>query len=92
MTRRTRSHAQHSDALPPTAEPISEQGGHQNMNDLHMGDLPEHRPGKKPMTFVPDNGIDLGDITRRTERVEDMIEAFQSTVNQLNQFLLQATG
>ena len=40
-----------------------------------MEELPEHRPGKELMTFVPDNGIDLGDIARRTELVEDMIEA-----------------
>ena len=53
-----------------------------------MEELPEHRPGKEPMTFVPDNGIDLGDITRHTERVEDMIGAVQSIVDQLNQFLL----
>ena len=92
MTRRTRSHAQYSDAPPPIIEPIPKQGGHQNVNDLRMEELPEHRPGKEPMTFVPDNGIDLGDIARRTERVEDMIETVQSTVNQLNQFLLQATG
>ena len=61
------------------------------MNDLHMEELPEHRLGNEPM-IIPDNGINLGDLTRRTERVEDMIGAVQTTVNQLNQFLLRATG
>ena len=92
MTRRTKSHAQHSDAPPPTAEPIHEQGSQQDMNDLHMKELPKHRLRKEPMTIVPDNGIDLGDLTRRTEWVEDVIGVVQTTINQLNQFLIRATG
>ena len=57
-----------------------------------MEEVPEHRPGKKPMTVAADNGIDLGELTRRTERMEDVIGAVQTTINQLNQFLIRATG
>ena len=92
MTRRTKSYAQHSDAPPLAAEPIPEQGGQQDMNNLHMEEVPEHRPGKELMIVAADNGIDLGELTHRTEQMEDVIGAIQMTVNQLNQFLLRATG
>ena len=91
MARRTRSHTQHSDAPPPAAEPVPKQGGQQDVNKLHVEEVPEHRLGKESMTVAADNGIDLGEIMRRIERMEDVIGAIQTTVNQLNQFLLRAT-
>ena len=44
------------------------------------------------MTIKADNGANLGELTRHTELLEDVIAAFQTIVNQLNQFLIQATG
>ena len=44
------------------------------------------------MVVGVDDDANLGELTRRTERLKDMIGAVQSTVNQLNQFLVQATG
>ena len=92
MVRRTRSHAQHSDLPPPSVDPIQEQGGQQDLNNLHVEEAPEHRPRKEPMVIEADDSANLGELTRRTERLVDMIEAVQTTVNQLNQFLIQATG
>ena len=82
MTRRTRSHAQHSDAPPPATEPIPGQGGQQDVNNLHVEEVPEHCPGKEPMTVALDNGFDLGDLMRRTERVEDVIGVVQTMVKE----------
>ena len=39
-----------------------------------------------------DDKTNLGDLTCRTERLEDVIKAVQTTVNQLNQFLIEAIG
>ena len=86
------SHAQHSDVQPAIADLIQEQGGQQDLNNLHAEEVPEHRPGKELMTVAADDNANLGELTRRTERPEDMIGAVQTIVNQLNQFILRATG
>ena len=91
MTRRTRSQAQHSDLPPPPADPTQEQGRQSDLNDNHAEDVPEHRLGKEPMIIEADNGTNLGDLTCCTEQLEDVIGVVQTTVNQLNQFLIQAT-
>ena len=88
MTRRTRSHTQHSDAPPSAAELIPDQGGQRDINNLHVEEVLEHRPGKEPMTIATDNGIDLGELSRHIEQMEGVIRAVQTTVTQLNQFLL----
>ena len=44
------------------------------------------------MIIETDDDTNLGELARRTERLEDMIGAIQTMVNQLNQFLIQATG
>ena len=72
-------------------EPIPEQGGQQDMNNLHMEEIPEHRLGKEPMAIVDDGDANLGEPTHRTERLEDVIRAVQMTVNLLNQFFVRAT-
>ena len=43
---------------------------------------------KKSMVVDADDNANLGELTRRTERLEDVIGAVQTTVNQLNQFLV----
>ena len=92
MARRTRSHAQHFDLPPAAVNPFQEQGGQQDLNSLHAEEVPEHRPGKDSMIVAADDDANLGELTRRTERLKDVIRAIQMTVNQLNQFLLRATG
>ena len=62
------------------------------MNDHHAEEVSEHYPGKEPMIFEADDGANLGELTHHTELLEDVIEAVQTTVNQLNEFLIQATG
>ena len=75
--------------MPPVAiDPVPEQGSQQDLNNLHAEEVPEHRPGKELMTVAVDNDANLGELTRRTERLEDVIRAVQMTINQLNQFLL----
>ena len=44
------------------------------------------------MTVAVNDDANLGELTRRTKWLEDVIGAVQMTVNQLNQFLVQATG
>ena len=44
------------------------------------------------MVVEADDGANLGELMRRTERLENVIGVVQTTVNQLNQFLIQATG
>ena len=92
MAKRTRSYAQHSDLPPPSVDPIQEQGGQQDLNNLYAEEVSKHRPGKEPMTVEVDDGANLGELTRCTERLEDVIGAVQTMVIQLNQFLVQATG
>ena len=92
MARRTKSQAQHFDLPPPSTDPVQEQSGHQDLNNLHAEEVPEHRPGKQPMVIDPNDNCNLGELTYRTELLEDMIGAVQMTVNQLNQFLVRATG
>ena len=75
MARRTRSHIQHSDLPPATVDPVQEQGGQQDLNNLHAEEVPEHRPGKEPMAVTADNDANLGQLTRRTELLEDVIGA-----------------
>ena len=84
MARRTRSHAQHFDAPPAATDPVQEQGGQQDLNNLDTEEVLEHRPGKEPMIVVADEDANLGELTRRIERLEDVIGAIQTTVNQLN--------
>ena len=44
------------------------------------------------MIIKVDDKTNLGDFTRHTERLADVIRVVQTTVNQLNQFLIQAIG
>ena len=44
------------------------------------------------MITEADDGTNLGELTHCTDQLEDVIGAVQTTVNQLNQFLIQATG
>ena len=44
------------------------------------------------MITEADDDTNLGELTRHTEQLEDVIEAVQTMVNQLNQFLIQAIG
>ena len=92
MARKTRFYAQYSNLPPPSTEPIQEQGSQLDLNDYPAEEVLEHRPGKEPMTIKVDDGTNLGELTRRTERLGDVIGAVQRTINQLNQFLIQATG
>ena len=92
MARRTRSHTQQYDLPPPSTDPVQEQGSQQDLNNLHAEEILEHRPGKEPMAVEADDGANLGKLTRRTERLEDVIGAVQTMINQLNQFLVRATG
>ena len=78
MARRTRPEAPHSD-LP-------------DLNDNHANEVPKHCLGKEQMIIEADDDTNLGEFTRQTERLEDVIEAVQITVNQLNQFLIKDTG
>ena len=84
MARKTRSHTQHSDLPPPSPNPVQEQGGQQDLNDHHAEEVLEHRLGKEPMTIEADDGANLGELTSRTEQLEDVIRVVQTTVNQLN--------
>ena len=43
------------------------------------------------MVVEANDDANLGELTHRTEWLVDVIGAVQSTVNQLNQFLVQAT-
>ena len=86
------SHAQHSNLPPLSVDPIQEQGCQPDLNEHLAKEASEHRPGKEPMIVEADDGINLWELTRRTERLEDVIGAVQTTINQLNQFLIQATG
>ena len=73
MARRTRSHAQHSDLPPPSAYPVQEQGGQQDLNNLYADEVLEHCPGKETMAVKADDGANLGELTCRTEQLEDVI-------------------
>ena len=88
MARKTRSHAQHSDLPPPSADPVQKPGGQQDLNNLHAEEVQEHRPGKEQMVVEANDGANLRELTCCTERLEDVIGAVQTTVNQLNQFLI----
>ena len=44
------------------------------------------------MITEANDDTNLLELMRRIERLEDMIGAIHTTVNQLNQFLIQATG
>ena len=92
MARRTRCHAQHSNLPPPSADPVQEQGGQQDLNNLYAEEVPEHHPGKEPMVVDADDDANLRELMHRTERLKDMIGAIQTMVNQLNQFLVRVTG
>ena len=92
MARKTRYHAQNSDLPPPSIDPIQEQGVQPDLNDHNAEEVLEHRPRKEPMITEADNDTNLGELTRYNERLEDVIGATQTTVNQLNQCLIQATG
>ena len=70
MTRRTRSHVQHSDLRPAATDPVQEQGGQQDLNNLHAEEVLEHPAGKEPMVVVTDDDANLGELTCRTERLE----------------------
>ena len=91
MARRTRSHTQHSNLPPLSVDPVQEQSGQQDLNDHHAKEVLEHRHGKEPMTIKVNDNANLGALMRRTEWLEDVIGAVQTIVNQLNQFLIQAT-
>ena len=43
------------------------------------------------MVVIADEDVNLRQLTRRTELLEDMIGVVQTTVNQLNEFIVQAT-
>ena len=58
------------------------------MNNLHMEEVPEHRPGKELMAVANDDDAILGELTRRTECLDDVIGAIQTKVNLLNQFFV----
>ena len=44
------------------------------------------------MVVATNDDANLGELMRRTERLKDVIEAIHTMVNQLNQFLVRATG
>ena len=44
------------------------------------------------MVVAADEDANLGQFTRRIEWLEDMIGVVQTMVNQLNEFLVRATG
>ena len=92
MARRTRSHTQHSDLPPLSVDPIPEQGSQPDLNDHHAEEALKHCPGKKLMIVEANDGTNLGELKCRTERLENVIGAIQTTINQLNQFIIQATG
>ena len=89
MARRTRSHGKHSDLPPVFVDTIQEQGGQQDPNNLYVEEVPEHRLGKEPMVVDADGDANLGELTCHTERLEDVIRAVQTTVNQLNSSLFE---
>ena len=82
MARRTKYQVQHSDLPPSSSDPIQEQGDQPNLNDHHAEEASKHRHGKDPMIVEANDGTNL--LTRCTERLEDVISAVQTTVNQLN--------
>ena len=43
------------------------------------------------MIIEVDDGTSLGELTRHTEWLEDVIRVVQTTVSQLTQFLIQVT-
>ena len=92
MAGRTRSHAQHSDLPPLSSDLVQEQGGQQDLNNLHAEEVLKHHPGKESMAVEADNDANLGELTRHTEQLEDVIRAVQTMINQLNEILIQATG
>ena len=91
MARRTRSQAQHFGLPPPPADPTQEHDGQPNLNNNCAEEVQEHCPGKKLMITEADDNTNLEELTRRINRLEDMIGTVQTTINQLNQFLIQAT-
>ena len=75
MARRTKSHAQHSDAPPAKAYPVQEQGGQQDLNNLRAEGVPEHHLGKKSINVAADDDVNLGELTGCTKWLEDVIGA-----------------
>ena len=61
------------------------------MNNLQAKGVAEHPSRKEPMVVRDDDNANLGELMRRTERLQDVIGAIQLMFNQLNQFLVQAT-
>ena len=92
MTRRTRFPAQHSDLPLASVDLVQEQGGQQDLNNLHAEEVPKHRPRKELMAINVDDNANLEELTRCTERLEDVIGAVQTMVNQLNQSLVLGQG
>ena len=80
MAGRTRSHAQHSDLPPPPADPTPKQGRQPDLNNHHAKEVPEHRRGKEPMITEADDDTNLGELTRRTKLLKDVIGAIQTTI------------
>ena len=62
MARRTKSNAWHSDLPAPSADPVQEQGGQQDLNNLHAEEFLEYRPRKEPMVVEADDGANLGEL------------------------------
>ena len=83
MARITRSQAQHFDLPPTPANPTQEEGGLSNLNDNHAEDVLKHHPRKEPMITRADNGTNLGDLTRHTERLEKLAYAVVNTSRKL---------
>ena len=75
MVGRTRSHAQHSDLPPSSADPVQEQSGQQDLNNLHVEEVFEYRPGKELIAVDADDDANLGELMRSIERLEDVIGA-----------------
>ena len=73
MARKTRSHTQHSDLTLAAADPVQEQGGQQDLNNLHAEEVPEHHPGKELITIAANDNANLGELTCRTVRLKDVI-------------------
>ena len=63
MAKRTRPHAQQSDLPPLFVDPIYEQGGKHDLNNLHAEEVLEYRLGKEPMVINANDSANLGDLT-----------------------------
>ena len=81
MTRRTESYAQHSNLRPRSVDPVQEQGDQPDLNYHCAKKAPEHCLGKESMIIEEDDGTNLGELTRRTELLEDVIRVVQATVD-----------